>query len=424
MSELNLNHPQRENRLAALKCLADQIERGELPAPERGEEVNNHIHTIYSFSPYSPANAVWLSYKAGLMTSGLMDHDSISGAEEFIQAGRIIGLATTIGVECRCDFADTPLAGRRINNPDQKSVAYVALHGIPHTQIERVKAYFRPLVAARNERNRLMVQRLNDLLVPWSIHLDFEQDVVPLSMAAEQGSITERHILFALVQHLLNRFGRGQRLAEFLERDLRLPLNAVVRGYLLDPQEKTYAYDVLGALKSELVSAFYIDAQQECPDIRELITLGRDIGAITAYAYLGDIGKSVTGDKKAQAFEDSYLELLFDTIKELGFQAVTYMPTRNTKEQLQRVQSLCADHNLFQISGIDINTPRQAFNCPLLRRPEFRTLIDSTWALIGHEQQATEDLEAGMFSPGTIARVHDLHQRIEIFRKIGLQQLV
>jgi hypothetical protein len=57
-----------------------------------------------------------------------MDHDSISGAEAFIEAGHIAGMETTIGVECRADFSNTPLNGRRINNPDQKSIAYVALH--------------------------------------------------------------------------------------------------------------------------------------------------------------------------------------------------------------------------------------------------------------------------------------------------------
>ena len=50
------------------------------------------------------------------------------------------------------------LAGRRVNNPDQLSNAYIALHGIPHTQIDKVAAYFRPRIEARNRRNRLMAE--------------------------------------------------------------------------------------------------------------------------------------------------------------------------------------------------------------------------------------------------------------------------
>jgi hypothetical protein len=60
---------------------------------------------------------------------------------------------------------------------------------------------------------------------------------------------------------------------------------------------------------------FYIDATEECPDVREVIALSKKIGAISAYAYLGDVGDSVTGDKKPQKFEDDYLDELFDVLR-------------------------------------------------------------------------------------------------------------
>ena len=112
-----------------------------------------------------------------------------------------------------------------------------------------------------------------------------------------------------------------------------------------------------------------------------------EIDAISAYAYLGDVGVSVTGDKKAQKFEDDYLPELFDVIKELGFKAVTYMPSRNTKEQLMTLKKYCADNRLMEISGEDINSPRQKFICEALKLPEFANLIDSTWELIRHENR-------------------------------------
>ena len=381
--------------------------------------MNNHIHTIYSFSPYSPAKAVWMSYTSGLRTAGIMDHDSISGAEEFIEAGERIGLATTIGVECRCDFSSTALAGRRINNPDQFSNAYIALHGIPHTQIETVTAYFRPYLKARNQRNRLMVERLNAVVVDPNLGLDFERDVLPLSMYHEGGSITERHILFALANRLILRFGKGSALLTFFQEQLGLDISYQVRDHLLDSANPYYPYDLLGALKSELVSTFYIDASEECPDVREALAFCDRIGAISAYAYLGDIKESVTGDKKAQAFEDGYLEELFEVLSELGFQAVTYMPTRNAPEQLRRVQSLCRKHSLFEISGVDINSPRQSFSCPEIRQDQFHHLIDSTWALIGHELEATRDLSRGMFRQEAMAKYPRLEERVEAYQRIG-----
>ena len=108
-----------------------------------GGHVNNHIHTNYSFSPYSPSKAIWMAFKSGLSTAGIMDHDSISGAIEFIEAGKIAGIATTIGIECRTDFSATPLNGRRINNPDQDSIAYVAIHGIPIPKLQRWMSFLK-----------------------------------------------------------------------------------------------------------------------------------------------------------------------------------------------------------------------------------------------------------------------------------------
>ena len=415
-----LHSTQAGERLEAISGLRNALEAGTIPQPEAGEDVNNHIHTIYSFSPYSPTEAVWRSFNTGLRTAGIMDHDTISGAEEFIEAGKTIGLATTIGVECRCDFTTTPSAGRRINNPDQLSNAYIAFHGIPHTRIEEVYAYFKSLREARNRRNRSMVQRLNDLIAREELLLDFDTDVAPLSMVHEGGSITERHILFALSRRLIRHFGRGRSLLAFLKEQLRLNLKAKVQELLSAETNPHYPYDLLGALKSDLVGQFYIDATDECPSVQEALSFCEHVEAISAYAYLGDITESVTGDKKAQAFEDSYLDELFEVLTALGFRAVTYMPNRNTPAQLARVQSLCRQRGLFEISGVDINSPRQEFTCPEIRQTQFRHLIDSTWALIGHEVAATEDPDRGMFAVKTVETYPDMQRRIEAFARIGL----
>lgn len=416
---LQLNDCNADKRLEALRQLKAMIDRGEIEKPVTGNDVNNHIHTTYSFSPYSPAKAVWMAYNAGLKTAGIMDHDSLSGAREFIEAGKIIGIMTTIGVECRVSMKNTPLNGRRINNPDQKSVAYMAIHGIPHQNIDRVVEFFKPYVAARNRRNRAMIDNINRLTEHVGIHTDFDRDVVPLSNFAEGGSITERHLLFAVSQNIVKTLGKGSRVVDFLKNDLKMNVSSKIEGFLSDPDNSVYEYDLLGALKSDMVEKFYIDATEECPDVTEVIALAKEIGGISAYAYLGDVGNSVTGDKKAQKFEDDYIEELFDVLDTLGYNAVTYMPSRNTYEQLTRIRGLCNAHGLFQISGEDINSPRQKFICEAQRNPEFSNLYDATMALIGHEIAATEDITKAMFSDSTGAAYPDLEERIRYYKGLA-----
>ncbi|MGI5869784.1 MAG: PHP domain-containing protein [Kiritimatiellia bacterium] len=415
-----LNAPTSSERLDALRAWVEERRAAGCERPVRGRDVNNHIHTIYSFSPYSPTKAVWMASEAGLATAGIMDHDSIAGAREFIEAGRILGFPTTIGAECRASFAATPLAGRRINNPDQETVAYIALHGVPHSRIDALASFFEPIRQARARRNRDMTVRLNALLEPAGITLDYEADIVPVSSWADGGEVTERHLLFVVASQLLKRFGAGESLVRFLRETLRTAVSAKAEAQLLDAENPHVAYDLLGVLKSDLVEKFYVSATDECPPIADVVAFARENGIVLAYPYLGDVGNSVTGDKKAQTFEDSYLDELFHVLKKTGFDAVTYMPSRNTRDQLVRLRALCDCHGFFQISGEDINQPRQAFICEAMRDPFFANLYDSAWALIGHELLATESLAEGMFSPETLARTPLLDARIAYFRDAAL----
>ena len=185
-------------RLSALRSVKKMIDEGTIGRERSGNFVNNHIHTCYSFSPYTPSSAVFYAWRAGLSTAGIMDHDSVGGAAEFIEAGRIMEMPVTCGFECRVNVKGTPLEGRKINNPDQDSCAYVAMHGIPHGSIRRAEEILSGIREKRNERNRKMCAAITSFTSPFGISLDFDRDVLPISMAREGGGVTERHILFAL----------------------------------------------------------------------------------------------------------------------------------------------------------------------------------------------------------------------------------
>ncbi len=405
----NLNAPTKKERLAALQQLKNLLTAGAIEKPVTGTDVNNHIHTTYSFSPYSPTKAVWMAYMAGLSTAGIVDHDSVSGANEFIEAANILDFPVTVGFELRVRHTATKLGQRRTNNPDQKGISYLTFHGIPHTRIETVSAFLKPISVARGMRNKQMCLKISELM---GISIDYETDILPLSEFADGGSVTERHLLYGLSLKLIEKYKKGEALVAYLQKIIDIPPN--LKTVLQDLDNPYYAYDLLGLLKSNLVAQIYVDADDtECPEISDVVGFARDNGIILTYPYLGDVTASITGDKKPQTFEDEFLDELFETLVNLGFQAVSYMPSRNTMEQLTRLRKLCDQFSMLQISGEDINTPRQSFICTAMRNEVFANLVDTTWALIGHESAATKDL-ALSFPKQNMT----LQEKIQFYKKL------
>ena len=375
-----LNAPTKEERL---NNLAQILPQTTFP-PVVPEYINNHIHTTYSFSPYSPTAAVYAARMEGLCTAGIIDHDSISGAREFLEAARMVDMPVTIGMECRVSMDGTRLEGRRTNNPDQVGVSYMTIQSVPHDKIDVLTEFFRPYQAARHARNRKMVERINALLP--ELAMDYDRDVLPLSEAANDGGVTERHLMYALAKKLTAQVGKGEAVVRKLG-DMGVTLSAKQEAQMLDVEYPFYEYDLLGILKSAFVPKIFVDATDECPKLADMVKLCGQVDAYLCYAYLGDVGDSVTGDKKAQKFEDDYLEDVFECLKEEGVGAVTYMPTRNTPAQLARLRGLCEQYGMFQISGEDINSPRQSFIIQAMKDPTFKNLIDATWKLVEHEAE-------------------------------------
>ena len=336
-----LNFGSAADRLSELERRAASLVR----IPENGLS-NDHIHTFYSFSEYSPAAAAYFAAGCGFSRIGIADHDSVSGAEEFISAGRILGIGTIIGCECRVKTDLTALSGMRLNSPDQTSLAYVVMHDIPERNIGMVDRYFAPRRKLRLERDEKMCERLSELTRPLGIEVDFESDVLPLSHSDEGGSVTERHIVLALARKLLSVAKNDAELGVLLYR-LGVKLCRSVIG------EADAETRLLNLLKSDFVESFYIPAAEECQYVREFIDFCAEVGAVPAYAYLGDVINASGSDKKPQKYEDDELDFIIPELKRLGFGAVTYMPCRNTKAQIKRIKELCESYDLIAVTGCE-----------------------------------------------------------------------
>jgi hypothetical protein len=73
----------------------------------------------------------------------------------------------------------------------------------------------------------------------------------------------------------------------------------------------------------------------------------------------------------------------------------------------------------MEISGVDINSSRQSFNCPEVLQDEFRHLLDTTWALIAHERLASINSNFGLFSQRNPLAGTSLQQRLASYAAFG-----
>ena len=152
-------------------------------AAEPGGDVNLHAHTFFSYNAYgySPSKFAWLARKAGLAVAGIVDFDVLDGVEEFLAAGRLIGLKCCASLESRVFVPE--FAALEINSPGEPGVAYNMGVGFPRAASHPFLAEMR---AAAQKRTRGMIERVNGYLDP--VRLDFDRDVAPLTPAATRPS--------------------------------------------------------------------------------------------------------------------------------------------------------------------------------------------------------------------------------------------
>ena len=414
-----LSHPSLALRYRALIKIREYIKNNQIKRTQKSlGEINNHIHTWFSFSPYSPSMAAYKAWQAGLVVCGVVDHESIAGGKEMQKACKILSLGATVGCELRVNFDKTLLKNKKINNPDTEGIAYTVIHGIGTNMFTQLENFLIPIRKARAIRSEKQTRLLSKILKAVSLpSLIFEKDIVPISQYHSGGSITERHILYACAQKLIEYCGKGKAIVKILRNKFNIRIQTRIREYLLDENNPHYIYDLLGVLKSSLLPQIYIHPNKtECPPVKAVISFAKNIHAIPAYPYLGDVKKSPTGDKKAEKFEDSFLEPLFECISQLGYLACSYMPPRNTAEQLERISALCKQYNLMEISGVDINSSRQEF---LYKTPKkYHHLIESAWALVAHEKAVINNSSNVLFNPQNKLNNKNMRQYIQEYVKI------
>ncbi len=190
LNELNSFDPSK--RKYALEILVKEHK----PAIQHPENINMHVHSFFSYNAedWSPSRIAWEYQKAGLFAAGIIDFDVIDGMNEFLEAGEILGLRTSVGIETRA--FSTEMADKEIDSPGEPGVSYIAAAGFSKQLQEgsEEKAVLNHYSKTSDERNIALIDRINPKVS--EISIDYKADVLPLTPS---GNATERHIIRAYV---------------------------------------------------------------------------------------------------------------------------------------------------------------------------------------------------------------------------------
>ena len=268
---------------------------------------NLHCHTFFSFNGYgySPSYLACWAKAERLFAVGKIEFDVLDGADEFLDAARLLNLRAACGVESRVVISE--LADKVINSPGEPGIAYHLGIGFTSAEIPAEQAAFlKKMKQAASDRTRGIVGRVNPALAP--LELDFDSEVLPLTPA---GNATERHVCAAYAAKAAKMFPDEAERAQFWASKLNIPL---------EDAQKQIANKVKleGTIRSKMMKSGgpgYVKADPASfPALKAMNDFTIACGAVPSIAWLDGLSAGEADPDALLDLHESYGCALFNLI--------------------------------------------------------------------------------------------------------------
>ncbi|HVM36504.1 MAG TPA: PHP domain-containing protein [Actinomycetota bacterium] len=153
--------------------------------------IDLHAHTTVSDGGDSPSELIDAAAAAGLSAIAVTDHDNDAGCDEAVARGGTVGIEVVRGVEISCDVDD--LADRGFT-PTGRPTMHLLGYFIPEHD-NPLSSALAQLQHHRANRNRIMVERLNEL----GVDVTFEE--IEKEAGGPGAQIGRPHFAKVLVRH-------------------------------------------------------------------------------------------------------------------------------------------------------------------------------------------------------------------------------
>lgn len=388
-------------RGAALKLLKRrELKDVSLKPVLNDEEITLNIHTYFSFSPYSPTQAAYSAYKRGVKLACVCDYATTSGVKEFFAGCRRLGVI--------------PVAGVEITAVNGDKLWPVSVYGLSEKDCRDAEPFLKKFRLTRIENARRAAEQINRRFKKSGVSIDFDKDVLPSVKTKKGGTVTYKHIYYAFGQKLIEKFGQGKPLADFIRYKLCVDVSESEYNLLCDGKNPFYIYDLVLALRANL----HFSSPEGLPSLEKVIAAISARSLITACEFKSAASwlENELGDDKARAeFEKFVTEA-----KTLGFNAVCLHSKNISEKTLEVYAGILKANEMLAIPLERIEYPRSKFESKV-SSPLKAMFAKCGYAIAGNAESVKNNTDDGLFSKKTVENCPDFSQRLGVFAAIGMR---
>lgn len=388
-------------RKILLSLLKKTEKRKKMYGLDTNTAYNFNIRTDYSFSPYNPTMAAFMAYKSGVSVAGICDFGTVAGYNEFASGCRTLDIFGVCGFEMA------------LKSPELGNCTG-AFYGVCKKNIELFEPMLKQFRELCEKRASAATERVNNALKKYNIAVDYEKEVYELTCAKKNGTITLKHVFKVVAVKIIEKYGKGKFVADFLRSKLCLDIDESEYNLLCDAQNPFYMYDLIAALRK-----YYKETESttiEFPSVKAYTSVAADSGVIAAYEYSCKY-RWLTMETESQKAVSEFSELL-DKVKAAGFNAVCLTVREYSKTALKLFIEAVEKKELLVILSEKNEYPRSMFgiDCP----DESKEYVENcALAIAGNALSIAECQSDGIFSDKTMIKCPSFEERVALFASIG-----
>ena len=350
--------------------------------PVQKELVPLHFASNVYYSLYSPTMCAYYAHKSGCFAVAINDYATVKGYKELKKACEILSMPYACGYHIDCK----PLFG------EKKGVVYG--YGVAYNDYKNLTLELNDVRTKKQRGIVKIIENVNKFISLYGITIP-----VKAVIKGKNNVITEKNVAKVLAEILVKKFGKEEKLLDFLKTVLKIDSCENDLRFIKEQENSYFEEDLAKVIYTKCLLLKSKDKKDDC---KKFIEINNKYGVISAYRL------------EIKNFDEKQLKLYVDTLLEKGFNAVSFKCNDIDKEELDKIVDYFMDRGLLAISLYKLGLPRQLM--PIME--ESSKLYLNSLAVIGNAISVNCDKDDGLFGINTINNCESLNKRVELFANI------